>query len=191
MWVPVSDLPDSVRRALHDVGYGRQDIEVVPATTVRPGSVGSEGRRAFVTILNLATGQSRTAYGSWGGPNMFDRDNPVDNDSTTYPLPEVGAVVTGSTGYPRTFARVHVHPAATGRMIPGPVEEVTPQDRQALYCHKAIKGGAYRRDELRRRRVQPETINRLVARGLLARNRAGAVSITTAGRNALGDYRGW
>jgi hypothetical protein len=76
------------------------------------------------------------------------------------------------------------------RMLPTRGEQVSKVELDALYCHHAITGGQYRRDELARRAVPAETVDALVSRGLLARNRAGATSITTAGKNAVGDYRG-
>ena len=53
-----------------------------------------------------------------------------------------------------------------------------------LYCFAAIKGGEYRRDEMRRRNVSAATVDSLVERGYLKRNRAGATQITTQGKNA-------
>ena len=122
---------------------------------------------------------------------MFNRHNPVDNDNHPYPLPPNGVIILGSVGYPQTSAILHVAPALMGRMLPAAAVEVSKEDKDALYCFASIKGGEYRRDELRRRNVRPATVDQLVERGFLKENRAGARQITTAGRNALGDYRGY
>lgn len=191
MWVKVTELPDSVQAALDSVSYGRVDIEVKVASTLVMSSAGCDGRRAFVTLVNLSTGERATELGSWGGENMFNPLNAVDRDNQPYPLPPNGVVVLGSTGYPRTFATLHIAPSLTDRMLAAPAPEVTEEERNALYCFASIKGGEYRRDEMRRRKVSPGTVDALVERGWLKRNRALATQITTEGRNALGDWRGY
>lgn len=191
MWIETKDLPDSVRDVLARVGYGRRDVEVRVAETLVMSGVGSKGRRAFVGMVDLSTGRSDVTYGSWGGPNPFVPDNAVDRDHGAYRLPDTAVIVLGSQGYPQTFLTLHVPPALMPRMLPAAGETVTKEELDALYAHGRIKGGAYRRDELRRRGVREETVAALVARGLLSENRAGARQITTAGRNALGEYRGY
>jgi hypothetical protein len=191
MWVAVTDLPDAVRATLAAVSYGRSDIEVRVTTTAVMSHGGSQGTRAFTAMVNLDSGEREIVRGSWGGANMFAPTNPVDRDGTEYPLPANGVIVMGSEGYPRTFAALYVSPALMPRMIAAPPAELSPVERDALWCHVGIRGGQYRRDELRRRKVQPGTVDALVARGLLKANRAGAVQVTTDGRNALGDYRGF
>lgn len=135
-------------------------------------------------MVNLDTGARKTFIGSWGGSNMFV-SSPVDDSDGVGTLPPYGAVIRGSTGYPRTFATIYAHPAAMGRFLPsGEPDETTDAEQQALYCYVSIKGGEYRRDELRRRNVTDDVIDGLVAGGYLKRNKAGAVQITTAGKNA-------
>lgn len=191
MWVIVKDLPDCVRAALAAVEYGRTDIEVQATETAVLSGGASKGQRAFTLMVNLETGQREGRFGSWGGPNMFAKDNPVDLDTQVYPMPSNGVIIKGQTGYPRTFATIYVSPAIMPKMITaGPETPLTQEERDALYCYRAIKGGQYRRDELRRRKVQPATVDALVSRGLLKSNRAGAVQITTDGRNAVGNYDG-
>lgn len=191
MWIETKSLPDSVRDVLARVSYGRRDVEVRVAETLVMSGVGSKGRRAFVAMVDLATGRSDVTYGSWGGPNPFVPDNAVDRDHGAYRLPDTAVIVLGSQGYPQTFLTLHVSPVLVPKMLPA-AGEVPPtrEELDALYAHGCIKGGAYRREELRRRGVRPETVADLVARGLLSENRAGARMITTAGRNALGEYRG-
>jgi hypothetical protein len=94
-------------------------------------------------------------------------------------------VIKGSMGYPRTFATIYAHPNTIGRFLPsGAEEELTREEEQAIYCFAALKGGEYRRDEMRRRGVSTATVDALVERGYLKRNRAGATAITTKGKNA-------
>jgi hypothetical protein len=191
-YVSTRDLPAPVQAALKAVGHGRDRIEVIPAESVTLGSSAGDGRRAFVVLVDLSTGEHRTVWGSWGGPNMFNRSNPVDNDHGAYALPGHGVAITGSAGGGGpVWAQLHVPASMVARILPGaPREELSQVERDALYCHRSIKGGAYRRDELRRRRVPSSTVDALVERGLLKRNRAGATAITTAGLNAVNGYNG-
>jgi hypothetical protein len=79
---------------------------VIAADRVESAAGGSQGRRGFVTILNLDTGASRRLTGSWGGSNMFTA-SPVDEGDAVIPIPSNGAVLKGSMGYPRTFATIY------------------------------------------------------------------------------------
>jgi hypothetical protein len=193
MYATVKELREPLRAALAAVGYGGRDVELVPATTVDPTVGGGDGMRGFVTVVNLDTGVRQTVNGSWGGSNPFSH-SPVDQTTERIELPPNGAVVKGTRGYPRTFATVYAHPSAVGaNLLPSgaPADDVlTDADQQALYCFAAIKGGEYRRDEMRRRGVTEEQVNSLVLRGYLKRNKAGATQITTKGKNAR-DTRIW
>lgn len=191
-YLAVADLPAAVRDALSVLNYGRKDIRVVAAESVTLAGSSGDGYQAYACLINLADGTWRIERGSWGGANMFARDNAVDNDTRAYPLPAHGVAVTGSRGGGQPVsATLHIPASMVARMLPAPAAELSKEDRDALYCHKVLKGGAYRREELRRRGVRTAAIDALVERGLLTRNRAGAVQITTAGKNALGDYRGY
>lgn len=74
--------------------------------------------------------------------------------------------------------------ASQSRVVHTADDVLTDADQQALYCFVAIKGGEYRRDEMRRRGVTEEHVNSLVLRGYLKRNKAGATQVTTKGKNA-------
>jgi hypothetical protein len=189
MYVSVKELAEGIQRALKNVGYGAQDIQVVPAETVSPNSEASKGSRGFTTLVNVATGQSKAFTGSWGGGNMFTQ-TVVDDSRESLPMPESGVVIKGSMGYPRTFATIYVHPAMMGKFLPSGNEETTTDDEQrCLYCFVCIKGGEYRRDEMRRKNVSAATVDSLVERGYLKRNKAGSVQVTTAGKNAYDRKR--
>lgn len=185
MYVEVKQLGSALRAALDSVNYGATDVSVEPAESIEPHVSGGSGQRGFVIVVNVETGEFHGLRGSWGGSNIGNPTNPVDLSSDKIDIPPNGAVIKGTTGHPRTFAWVFAHPEAFGKYLPSGVEEgLTEVEQQALYCFGAIKGGEYRRDEMRRRGVTVEVVDVLVARGYLKRNRSGATQITTKGKNA-------
>ncbi len=182
MYLEVKDLSPALRAALKAVGYGCADVRVLGAEQVDTYSEGNAGSRGFVVLVNLDTGARKGILGSWGGANMFTRTL-VDEGSQSHPLPENGAIVKGTIGYPRTFATIYMHPSSL-RLLESGGDELSDAEQQAIYCFAAIKGGEYRRGEMRRRGVSTDTVDSLVERGYLKRNRAGATQITTKGKNA-------
>lgn len=186
MHVLVNDLPPALRAALASVDYGRKDVAIEHAETVSIADAGGDGYRAFAIVINLSTGASETHWGSWGGANAFNPRNAVDLDTREHALPPDGAIVRGCIGGGRPVsARIVLSPAC--RMIALPAAaDLSDREIWILAVHGGIKAG-YRRDYLQRASVQPGEIDALVSRGLLSRNRAGAVTITTAGKNARGN----
>lgn len=184
MHVEVKELSAAIRRALESVSYGARDIRVVAAESVESGSGAGAGSRGFATAVNVETGERKTITGDWGGSGLGRHT--LDQPGQRMEIPPNGVVIKGSMGYPRTFATIYAHPQTFGAMLPSgePAEQLTDADQQAIYCFAAIKGGEYRRDEMRRRNVTEATVDSLVERGYLKRNRAGATQITTKGKNA-------
>lgn len=189
MYVEVKSLPTVVQNALTSVSYGRKDIEVCPSASVTLSSSSGDGYRAFVTLVNLTTNNYETAWGSWGGSNMFNPENPVDNDHREYVLPDDGLAITGHKGGTEpVWARLRVPASMMNRMLPA-TPTLTTEQLDALYCYKSIKGGQYRKDALKRLRTSQGTLDGLVELGLLTRNKAGSSAITTAGKNAVAGHQ--
>lgn len=185
MYLEVKALNQPLRDALASVRYGRADIQVIATESVESGSSASDGSRGFACAVNLETGERKTITGDWGGSGLGRAI--LDQAGQTMAIPPNGAVIKGSMGYPRTYATIYAHPHAVGAFLlpSGEAEEtLSDAEQQAIYCFAAIKGGEYRRDEMRRRNVTPETVDSLVERGYLKRSRNGATQITTKGRNA-------
>ena len=181
--VDVKELPAALQRALASVGYGRKSIDVMPAETASLSSAGGDGYQAFATVVNLETGENRTTWGSWGGPNMFNPRNAVDNDRADYPIPENGAVITGHKGGGRpVYATIRVNPVALAPLLPAKAE-LSERQRVILGTVRGTKGGAYRLEALKEYGVTTEEIDNLVAGGFMKRNKTGAISMTTAGEN--------
>jgi len=102
MFIETSKLPSVVRQALEGLGYGQKDVSVEgeDLTELSNHSYG-DGYRAYTCLLNLATGERQTAWGSWGGDNMFSR-NPMDKGerpgSKLAQIAGVTAVIKGQEG---------------------------------------------------------------------------------------------
>lgn len=189
MYVTTDTLPTVIRRALADVDYHKRDIEVRHEDTCHISGAGGDGARAFVILIDLHRQRYETHWGSWGGANMFNRDNPVDTDDHAYLIPDGSVIVTGVVWSHPTHATIHA--SRSSSLLPITAGEVDKATLDCLYAYGCIKGGQYRRDELARRRVSEQTVQACVDQGFIKVNRGGAGQITTAGRNALGDYRGY
>jgi uncharacterized protein YdbL (DUF1318 family) len=80
-----------------------------------------------------------------------------------------------------------VHPSALAPLLPGKTD-VTEREARIL----AMLGftSAYRKELLADNKVTADEIDALVAKKMLAKSKVGALSRTTAGKNAAGDSRG-
>ena len=184
MHVTVKELSPVIQSALKSVKYGATDIKVVAAEQVEVRTTANDGARGFMLALNLDTGERKSFVGDWGGSGLGRVA--IDYTDEIVPLPENGVVIKGSIGWPRTYATIYAHPHAAGAyLLPsGNDETLTDVEQQAIYCFAAIKGGQYRRDEMRRRNVTDVTVDSLVERGYLKRSKNGSTQITTKGKNA-------
>ena len=114
---------------------------------------------------------------------MFSPQNAVDNDRREYEIPANGAVVSGVQGGGRpVYASIRVNPATLAPLLPAKAD-LSERQRVILGTIRSTKGGAYRLEALREYEVKPEEIDTLVAGGFLKKNKAGAISMTTAGDN--------
>jgi len=192
----VRDLPLSLRAALDNVGYGKKDIEVKARETFNPVAMGGQGRRGFVVAAPMDdSGDFKVSWGSWGGENAFKRT--VEGMDEDVVIPPNVAFIQGSEGggHP-TMATVYVSPRAMNPAMLTAGAEVTPKEAKILAIFQQLKS-SYRAEEFDRlqekdgiegSRARKEATDReiesLVERGFLSRNKVGAVSITTTGRNA-------
>jgi hypothetical protein len=184
MHVELTDLSPVIRRALESVDYHARDVSLEAKDEVDLRTYGGgAGARGFVTVINLTTGKFHTEVGDWGGPGLGNRLADFSEDRVK--LTDEMAVIVGTMGHPRTFAHIYANGTVLGRFLPSGEEEVlTDTELKGLYVYSSIKSG-YRRNELDRLHVlEHPTIDSLVDRGYLKRNRAGAVQITTKGKNA-------
>jgi len=185
--VPVRDLPRVVQQALKSVGYHKTDVELVPSETfTRGGGSAFEGNRAYNVFVNLKTNKYQSEYGSWGGSNAFEQKG-ADVDTAKRPLPDGILHIQGEGGGRGNFARIYVNPQTLAPLMPA-AEEVTDEEQKAIRIIDGIKS-SYRDDEFRRARLGPYSLNNpiiqsLLSKGMVKTNRAGAIMITTKGKNA-------
>jgi hypothetical protein len=162
-------------------------VAVEPAETFRLAGGFGNGYRGFAVAINMGTGETRGLYGSWGGGNPFERKQ-VDNDDRAHPIPVNGAAFVGQEGGGRPVSgKLYVRPDQVVALLPA-ADPVSDRERSLLAIFGGIKGG-YRREYLAAAKATEAELDALVARGFLARNKAGATSITTAGKNARGGQR--
>lgn len=191
MRVATKDLPDTIQSALRALNYHRHDIDVDTAERVSLHDAGSAGRRGFVALVDLASGETRVSRGSWGGANIANPDNPVDLDTSLHELPEGGAVIRGSEGGDRpVYATVTLNPRNVMPWLSAPAEELTDKERKILEAYGTLKAGEYRKQALREAKATEADIDALVSRGLLKKTGAG-VQITTAGKNTRRSLGRW
>ena len=198
MFVTIKELPEVIRNAVKTV-YGGKDIEVRVGDTVTLLGGGGQGSRSFAYVLNLATGHITSHIGSWGGANMFNPANRVDNDSREFPIPDNHIVIKGTMGY-RKHAYIVAGTATITPLLPKADDTVTDTHKRILYAYRALKSFARRENMLREKSDYDKTttgltpdeldkeIDLLVTKGLLKRNKAGSTQITTAGKNTVVGY---
>jgi len=199
VYVQVKTLPQALQNALKAHGYGRADIAVDAAETFTAFVAGGQGQKGFCTLVNLATGETETHWGSWGGSNMFSPGNAVDNDQRDSALPPNFAVIKGSEGN-STYATITVNPSSLAPLLPVAAEGISDTDKKILVCYKSLKSGQYRNEALLKvfsdapswKPADPKhsaalasALDSLVSRGLLKRSSNGATQITTEGKNAI------
>jgi hypothetical protein len=188
-YMPVKDLPPSIVAMLESVGYGSKDIQIHAAETFELGSAGGNGYRCFAAVCRLDGSRAfEVTWGSWGGSNMFSPNNAVDRADVGGPLLPAFAVVKGTIGGDRpVYATVYVHPSALAPLLPAPAA-VTEKEATILAIFRSLKSSA-RKEYLGRLGATDAEVTALVERGFLTRNKAGATTITTAGKNAAArDY---
>lgn len=185
IYVSTKELPESVRRALKEIGYGKTDIGLKASETVSVGQGGGDGRRSFYAIVSLdGSVAHKVEYGSWGGANPFEAKR-VDRDQQSHPIVPGYAVIVGSEANgTKVYCTMHVHPSNFAPLLPAKAE-LNDHLRGILrvfasYTSAGRKNEWERSPESKPTEADYETLFGL---GLLKKNASGAVSITTAGKN--------
>jgi len=188
-YLAIRELPDVIQRALGEVSYRRRDIEVKPATSYQMAGSSGAGKKSFVIAVNMASGQYKVEWGSWGGANAFSPTNPVDLDTKSRPIPANGAVISGTTGGNQpTWAYIQVPPGNMQALLPEEDADMdlTDGEKAALYAIGHYKS-FYRKEQFQQWGLGPygprnPHVTKLLALGL-AKTRGQGLMITTKGRN--------
>ena len=190
MQVRVSELPETLQEALRAVDYHAKDVRVEARESVCVQVFANDGARAICSAVNLETGGRNLQFGSWGGPNPYEQRQ-LDSDRRDHAIPVNGAVILGETDWRRKtpFVTVYIHPDNFAKLIPEKLE-ISLKQKFLLTLYRD-HNSAGRKCELER--LPPsfpvETINQeLETLKLIKRNKRGAISLTTEGKNAAGDY---
>lgn len=186
-YVKVNELPGCVRKQLKKRNYHKNDIGVETATEVCPFGAGGAGRKEYVDVINLDTGEIDNFEGSWGGANPWDPKNQVDLDRNYYSIPINGLVIKGHIGY-KPWASLTVRPENAPQLLPAP-GSLSEQDKLILAIIHGTIGGAYRRKELARVGACLDDLERLDRGGYLKIAKNGSIRITTTGKNACAGVR--
>jgi len=181
MYVPLNDLPTLIFEALKARGYNKKDIEVKAKNSVSISVGGWEGKRGYTDVINMRTRSIVQHTGSWGGPNIFSHRNKVDMSDSNIEITPDTVIIQGYSGY-KPLASCYCHESWLSRFGSTATEETTEREKKVLGWFVSYKA-SYRKPWVDAE--PPELINGLVNRGLLKRNRAGALSITTAGKNVV------
>jgi hypothetical protein len=187
MYAQVRELPNAIQTLLASLGYGSKDILVETGTEVSPLGPGGDGLREFCAILDLSTGERKVEWGSWGGANMFNPRNRVDLDGNLYPIPPNSCVVKGHTGGGRpVYATLTVRPDMVLPCLPSKVG-LNPRLQWILDTLKRYNSGGRKYEFHRWEHVPPSDgeFKELETLGLIKITKSGAISVTTAGKNAV------
>lgn len=190
--VDLKDLPIGVQRHITDtLGLRPKNVRVHVGTEATPADAYGDGHRAHFAIVNNAgETPARMVHSSWGGSNPF-QTTPLDamaRSDRAYPIPPGHAVVLGSSQ--RHVLGVHFHPDDIAKLLPQNDDtQLDDEHVVALHAHGKLKSGPYRKEAMQRGGVKQSHLDHLVATGLLSRNKAGAHTITTKGRNVLDSVK--
>lgn len=191
VYLETNKLHPAIRNFLRtEVEYNRKDIAIRASDRTSIAVGGGQGYKGFAILANLETGECRILWGSWGGANLMNPENRVDLDPNFYPIPVNGAVISGQIGGGKpTSCSMTVNPANLPALLQAGDSALDDHDRSVLAAIAGLKSGPYRQEALARIPGVVDRIDRLVSAGLLKRNKAGSVSITTEGKNARGNTR--
>lgn len=184
----LKDLPRGVQNhIIQTLGLRPKNVPVHVSTEVQPyDSYGAGHRAHFAIVHNAGEKPAKMIHSSWGGPNPFQTTalDALNRTERSYPIPPGHAVVLGSSQ--NRVSQVHFHPDDIAKLLPASNGlDLADEHLIALQAYKTLKSGPYRKGALQRGGVKPKHIDALVSGGLLSRNKAGAHTITTNGKNAL------
>jgi hypothetical protein len=194
-YVLVANCPQGIKNVLDEVGYHRKDIKVESSSTYSPQAQSGEGKKAFTAAVDLASGNYKITWGSWGGGNPFEPKQ-VDLDTSVYPIPYNAAIVQGSIGGTSpVYAYVKVHPDNFQKLLPSGQEDMdySEQEKKALKIIKTYKAGSrkegFYREELGPYSTENPIVQKFIKNGLIKVTGTG-IQITLDGKNLADSFKG-
>jgi hypothetical protein len=185
MLARVEKLPSALRRALFELGYRSNTVNLSACKSVGLSNPANDYARSFAGTVDLVSGKSEI---QWSGFDDAERDDPFPSNPTVG-LDQSLAVIKGSNENNTTYAYIFLHPnlAEKFRSVPVPL---TPLQSEVLYTYANIIS-KYRKGRLiaaqKKYIDEPfdQAIDDLIRRGFLKRYSNGSIRITTSGRIAL------
>lgn len=186
MYLPISELPVSIQKALSEVQYHKKDIEVQVKEEFYPRPPSAEGRKGFLAACRLDDSNAYDiTWGSYGGQNAFVKT--IDDVDGSYEIPNNMAFIlgysSGGPGYP-ALAHVVIGPNNINKSLLPMKTDVSEREEMILSIFKRLKA-SYRKQYLSEKKVTQQEIDSLIERGYLKKNKVG-ISITTQGKNSAG-----
>jgi hypothetical protein len=138
-----------------------------------------------MVIINLFTEETSVKYGSWGGANSFNPNNQVDNDDKYYVLPENFCVIEGREGGNHPIhARMIVRPDMISKYLPAKTG-ITERQQYIIDVLGCLTSAGRKEEFNSYGHIPPskEEYAILENLGLIKITKAGAVSLTTEGKN--------
>lgn len=188
-YISTATLPSHIQSILKEIDYRGKDINLEAKVDISVLGCANDGCRAFYATFSLSEGKHKVVYGSYGGANMFERHQP-DHDDSMHTIPEGFGCLKGQTGHKGSFATLYVNPANVARMLPE-IPEITDREKYLLACFRGLTSNGRAREWTDNPHKKPTEVEltALSSKGWLKISKNGATSITTEGKNAVGNYR--
>lgn len=171
MYIKTKNLPEYIRKLFRKVGMNKREVELVRKTEVAISSKTSRGDLAYNIVVDLRGDE--TTFISGG------------SDQKPKELTEHEVLIHGRTG-DKAWAVLYAHPNCSYDFLPK-IAEVNDFERNVLLIYRCAKGDM-RESALQQTRHRQESEKSLIEKGLLSFT-ANGIRITTAGKNALEEYR--
>ena len=188
MYISCKELPNSIQFMLKNIGYNRHDINVNIQQKVSPFYSGQDGYRGVFSTVKISDSieEFPITKGSFGGANMFT-SNAVDSLDEALTIPENLCAFKGREGgISPTLGELYILLSNTSLMLPKQ-STLSEFERKVLACYKGLTSAGRKEAFSRLKKSELENAqDSLLSLGFIIKKGNG-VSITTEGKNALGD----
>ena len=185
MLASVEKLPSVLKRALFEVGYKSNTVNLSAHVSVGLSNPANDYARSFSGTVDLVSGKYEI---EWSGFDDAERNDPFPSNPTV-DLGHSLAVVKGSNENSEVYAYIYLHPDLAEKFRIVPVA-LTSSECEILYAYGSLISKARKPRLMSIQKQYPDkpfdqVIDDLVCRGFLKRYPKGSIRITTRGRIAL------